>query len=170
MIPWLQSGVLDDYDVIELAAYKYGVTTSQQLLQWTHAGVFIRRTHLERGFLLHADDRYFYKDGTIFPRDSVRVKLMAVSDADGEPMVHHFSTARATPGLLKRKMLLSGHFDDSLPKYSYFGFSSLVKSEAEEAYLRSKPLDDLVSDDTFTLDALSAELPHRIVAPFVTFG
>jgi hypothetical protein len=168
MIPWLQSGVTAEYDVIELAAYEYGSHPAKQNLPWSHAGLLIRRDFIQRGFLLHGDDRYFYKDAVVFPNQLARVNLIAMSQADNEPMVHHYSFARATQANLKRKVLLSGHFDDGNSKHSHLGISGMFADSREDELLRSKSIEDIAADEKIALDR-APNRPWRVVSPFLLF-
>ena len=55
---WLtHTDVLAQHDVIELAAYTYGVDPSHREFEWCHAGLLIRQEELQRSHLLTADDR-----------------------------------------------------------------------------------------------------------------
>jgi hypothetical protein len=170
MIPWLQSGVLDEYDVIEFAAFEYGETPTKQFLKYVHAGLLIRRDFIQRGFLLHVDDRYFYKDGVMFPTDLARVKLLACSESDGQPMVHHYSTARPTQAHLKRKLMLSGHFEDVSPEFSDFNLKNMLASEEANRKVRNRTLEEVEADDSFSLKYNENNPYFRIVTPFVRFG
>lgn len=59
MAAWIStSHVLEDYDIVELATYEYGVTFEDQNFVWSHAGLLIRQRLLERKHLLHTDDRF----------------------------------------------------------------------------------------------------------------
>jgi hypothetical protein len=167
MIPWLQSGVTAEYDVIEFAAYEYGTDPTTQLLQLNHAGLLIRRSFVQRGFLLHADDRYFYKDPVVFPADNARIRLMGVHELDGEPLVHHYSFARPSQQHLKRKVLLSGHFEDS--QFGSLNLTGLFGSRAEEEKVKSKGLDAVLTDNDLVLRIKPDTIPWRVVAPFVDF-
>jgi hypothetical protein len=169
MIPWLQSGVLDEYDVIEFAAFEYGETPEKQFLKYVHAGLLIRRGFAQRGFLLHTDDRYFYKDGVMFPNDLARIKLLACSDADGEPMVHHYSTARPTQAHLKRKLMLSGHFEDVSPEFEAFKLKNMLASEEANRLVRNRSLEEVEADNSFSLKYNDNNPHYRIVVPFVYF-
>jgi hypothetical protein len=135
-------------------------------LQLNHAGLLIRRGFVHRGFLLHSDDRYFYKDSVVFPNDLASVRLMAVSEQDGEPMVHHFSFARQNTEHLKRKILLSGHFDDWL--HPELGITPFMADPTEEAFIREIGVEQALQDDDV---ALTRKLPdvYRVVKPLVTF-
>jgi hypothetical protein len=168
MIPWLQSGVLDEYDVIEFAAFEYGAHPAKQNLPWSHAGLLIRRDFAQRGFLLHGDDRYFYKDAVVFPNQLARISLMAISHVDHEPLVHHYSFARASQANLKRKVLLSGHFDDGKAEHSHLGISGMFADSREDQLLRSKSIDEIAQDDEISLDR-APNRPWRVVKPFVLF-
>lgn len=66
--------------------------------------------------------RYFYKQGTV-QSPYWRQQLMWTHPVDGEPMVHHYSFARATQENLKRKVFSSGHFDDGNTKWDHLRLS-----------------------------------------------
>jgi hypothetical protein len=166
MISYLHSGVLDEYDVIEFAAYEYGTDTTTQLLTWAHAGLLIRSTFVSKGFLLHADDRYFYKDPVVFPNDVARVSLVTVSREDHEPLVHHYSFARGSQTNLKRKVLLSGHFDDANPTTAHLGIQGLFPDADLTNALLAVPVDRTATEDSIVF-AGSSQQARRVVKSFV---
>jgi hypothetical protein len=169
MISYLHSGVLDEYDVIEFAAYEYGTDTTTQLLTWAHAGLLIRSTFVSKGFLLHADDRYFYKDSVVFPNDVARVSLVTVSREDHEPLVHHYSFARSSVTNRNRKVLLSGHYEDrNTVPFVHTEVSSLWNSRRASKERPSDHVDYETVKVAYNLSSNGTQnKPFRVVAPFI---
>lgn len=168
MLDWaLGSSTFQDYDVIELSAYEYGEGTSEQVLQWSHAGVFIRADEYKIGYALHSDDRYFYKDLFVAP-SNWRIKLVAVHHVDFEPMLHHYSMSRASHNHWKRKVMTSAHFADSMPENAHLKIRGPMFDPSVEKEMVAMTLEDALANETLRF-ALPSR-PSRLVKPFFQFS
>ena len=131
---FVNSGIPETHDVIELACFNYGLTKLDQLATQDHAGLLIRAAAVSQFLVLNKEDRYFYKDPVVFPQHW-RTSLLTVHHSDHLPLVHHFSHARSTRQLLKTKLLVSGHASDR--EYD----PENTMSASHEAYVQLVSLD-----------------------------
>ena len=151
---FVNCGIPETHDVIELACFNYGMTQLDQHVTQDHAGLLIRAAAVSQFLVLNKEDRYFYKDPVVFPQ-RWRTSLLTVHHSDHLPMVHHFSYARSTRQLLKTKLLTSGHSSDREHD------PGNTKSLSPEAYAQLVSLDP----EQLRLQDVDSEVVRRLRVP-----